>query len=76
MDAIFGLGQGLSIVVLALGLGALVLGLGLLRAAARRRGKLEAGQQRRVLAIVLVVAGALLAVFAAISWIVALTAGG
>lgn len=76
MDAIFGLGQGFSIVMLGLGLGALVLGVALLRADGRRRAKLEHGSQRRALAIVLIVVGALLAVFGAISWAFALTTGG
>lgn len=76
MDAIFGMSQGVATWVLALGLGALVLGTLLLTSGRRRREKQEHGAQNRVLALVLIVAGALAAILGAISWITALTTGG
>ncbi len=76
MDAVFGMGQGLATVVLALSLGALVLGIVMLRSGAKRRAKQEDGPQRRMLAIALIVIGVVLVIPAAISWVTALTAGG
>ena len=76
MDAIFGMSQGVATWVLALGLGSLVLGTLLLTSGRRRREKQEHGSQNRVLALVLIVAGAIAAILGAILWITALTTGG
>lgn len=75
MDAIFGMGQGLSTVLLALSVGALALGVFQL-SAGQRRNTQEERPRRKALAIALVVIGALLGVVAAISLVTALTAGG
>ena len=76
MDAIFGMAQGLATVLLALGLAALVLGLVLLLGGRKRPERQRDGRQRRIIAIVLVVVGALVAIPSAISWVTALTTGG
>ncbi len=76
MDAIFGLTQGLATVLLGLSLAALVLGVVLLLSSRKRPERERDGRRRRILAIVLVVAGALVAIPAALSWVTALTSGG
>jgi hypothetical protein len=75
MDAIFGMTQGLATVLLGLSLAALVLGLVLLLSGRKRPEQQRDGRQRRILAIVLVVVGALVAIPAAISWVTALVSG-
>jgi hypothetical protein len=76
MDAIFGMSQGLATVLLGLGLATLVLGLVLLVAGRKRRSQQRDGRQRKMIAIALVVVGAVVAVPAAVSWVTALTSGG
>lgn len=76
MDAIFGMTQGLATVLLGLSLAALVLGIVLLLSGRKRPERQRDGRQRRILAIVLVVVGALVAIPAAISWVTALASGG
>lgn len=76
MDAIFGMTQGLATVLLGLSVAALVLGLVLLLSGRSRPERQRNGRQRRILAIVLVVVGALVAIPAAISWVTALASGG
>jgi hypothetical protein len=75
MDAIFGIAQGASTWILALGLGALVLGIVLLTSGRRRRAKQEHGRERGWLAIALVVLGAVLAVTGAVAWATSFSTG-
>lgn len=75
MDAIFGMGQGLSTVLLALSVGALALGIFQL-SAGQRRNTAKDRPRRRALAIALIVIGLLLGIPAAVSLVTALTAGG
>ncbi|MET4099110.1 hypothetical protein ABIB37_001347 [Agrococcus sp. UYP10] len=74
MNAIFGMGQGVSTVLLALGVGALALGIFQL-SAGQRRNRPEERPRRRGIAIALIVVGVLLGIVAGIALLTALTAG-
>ena len=76
MNAIFGIAQGTSTWMLALGLGTLVLGALLLTTGRRRRAKQEHGKKRGWLSIALDVIGAVLALVGAIAWVTSLSTRG